>query len=190
MTDGRVRPGPSARLEDRPLLHDHPAAWRLSNLAWVLSGVLFVALVIGPLRNLIDAVDEAVHRLAMEAEWQPLVRASEGLDIIGSVWVTFPFIVRVALWLGYQKHWEALLTWLATMGLTQVLIGPVKSLYERARPPDALVETTSFSFPSGHSVAGAAIAVAAVVGDLSESILPFYNSTAVSLFRSLPLLAR
>ena len=43
------------------------------------------------------------------------------------------------------------------------LIGPVKDIYELVRPPLPLVETTSWSFPSGHSVAGATIAVAAVI---------------------------
>jgi undecaprenyl-diphosphatase len=43
------------------------------------------------------------------------------------------------------------------------LIGPFKNLYERARPPLPLVETSSFSFPSGHAVAGAAVAVALVI---------------------------
>jgi undecaprenyl-diphosphatase len=49
------------------------------------------------------------------------------------------------------------------MALSQILIGPVKDVYERVRPPLPLVETTSWSFPSGHSVAGATIAIAAVI---------------------------
>jgi undecaprenyl-diphosphatase len=133
------------------------------NFAWLLSGFLFIALTIPPLRTIINDVDGAFHRISVDTEWQPLVTAAEALDVIGSVWVTFPFIGLIAVWLVVQKHWEAMFTWFLTMGLTQVLIGPIKNLYERARPPDALVETTSFSFPSGHAVAGAAIAVAAVI---------------------------
>jgi undecaprenyl-diphosphatase len=49
------------------------------------------------------------------------------------------------------------------MALSQILIGPVKNLYMRVRPPLPLVETTSWSFPSGHSVATATIAIAAVI---------------------------
>ena len=79
------------------MLHDHPAAWRISNLAWALSGFLFVALLITPLRQIIDDVDAALHRLAIEGEWQPLVTGAEALDIIGSVWITFPFIAIVAI---------------------------------------------------------------------------------------------
>jgi undecaprenyl-diphosphatase len=45
---------------------------------------------------------------------------------------------------------EALLTWL-------------KIFFHRGRPPDPLVETNGFSFPSGHAVAGAALAVALVL---------------------------
>lgn len=162
---GRDRaPSPTVgRLDVRPLLQDHPAALRVALLAWGMSAFIFLALVIPPLRSLIDTIDEAVHDLAVAAEWGPLVRASDWLDVIGSVWVTFPFIGLVAIWLGVRRHWEALTTWLLTMAISQVLIGPVKDLYARARPPDPLVVTTSYSFPSGHSVAGAAIAVAAVI---------------------------
>lgn len=162
---GRKRPDSDtvARLDIRPLLQDHPTAIRISLLTWGLSAFIFLGLVIPPLRSLIDTLDEAMHDLVVAAEWDPLVRASDGLDVIGSVWVTFPFIGLVALWLGVRRHWEALVTWFLTMALSQVLIGPVKDLYARARPPDPLVATTSFSFPSGHSVAGAAIAVAAVI---------------------------
>ena len=49
------------------------------------------------------------------------------------------------------------------MVLSQLLIGPVKDLYERPRPPLPLVETTGFSFPSGHAVATGAIAVALAI---------------------------
>jgi membrane-associated phospholipid phosphatase len=151
------------RLDTRPLLHDHPAALMASLLAWGLSAFIFLGLAIPALRSLIDAIDEAVHDLVVAAEWEPLVRASDGLNVIGSVWVTLPLIGAVAVWLSVRRHWEALVTWFLTMALSQLLIGPVKDLYARARPPDSLIQTTGYSFPSGHSVAGAAIAVAAVI---------------------------
>jgi membrane-associated phospholipid phosphatase len=49
------------------------------------------------------------------------------------------------------------------MLLSQVMIGPIKASYARPRPPLPLVETTGYSFPSGHAVAGAAIAISLVV---------------------------
>jgi undecaprenyl-diphosphatase len=49
------------------------------------------------------------------------------------------------------------------MVVSQLMVGPVKDLYMRPRPTMSLAETSSWSFPSGHSVVGAAIAVAAVI---------------------------
>jgi membrane-associated phospholipid phosphatase len=49
----------------------------------------------------------------------------------------------------------------AVVGLSEVLIGVLKGIYERARPPESLVVTTGASFPSGHAVAASVTAVAA-----------------------------
>ena len=49
------------------------------------------------------------------------------------------------------------------MFISQLMVGPAKDFYERSRPTMSLAETSSWSFPSGHSVVGAAIAVAAVI---------------------------
>lgn len=151
------------RLQSDPLLHDHPLAWRVAIGLWMLSALLFLALAIPPVEDLVQSFDDVVYRWAVSAEWAPAVTAAKVLDFIGSAWVTAPLIVAVAVWLGWRRRWEALATWVAAMALSQILIGPVKDIYERVRPPLPLVETTSWSFPSGHSVAGATIAVAAVI---------------------------
>jgi membrane-associated phospholipid phosphatase len=46
---------------------------------------------------------------------------------------------------------------------SELLIGPVKALYDRPRPPSPLIETTAASFPSGHAVASAVTAVGLVL---------------------------
>jgi undecaprenyl-diphosphatase len=91
------------------------------------------------------------------------VAAAKVLDFVGSAWVTWPLMALVAGWLAWRRRWEAFSFWIAAMVASQLLIGPVKALYMRARPPMSLVETTGWSFPSGHSVAGATIAIAAVI---------------------------
>ena len=44
-----------------------------------------------------------------------------------------------------------------------MLIGPLKGIYDRARPPGSLVATSGASFPSGHAIAASVTAVAAVI---------------------------
>ena len=47
--------------------------------------------------------------------------------------------------------------------LSEVLIGTLKGVYDRTRPPGSLVATTGASFPSGHSIAASVTVVAAVI---------------------------
>jgi membrane-associated phospholipid phosphatase len=151
------------RLADRPLLHDHPVALRIALWLWAFGNLLFVVLAVPALADIVQRIDDAVHRVVVAAEWSPLVAIAHVLDFLGSTWVTAPIMVLVAAYLAWRTRWEALATWVAAMVASQLLIGPVKAVYERGRPPLSLVETSGFSFPSGHSVAGAAIAVALVI---------------------------
>ena len=163
MTSERPKAAPAGRLQTHPLLRDHPLAWRIALALWALSALLFLALALPALTNAIQSVDDVVHRWAVSTEWDPAVVASKVLDFVGSAWVTWPLMVAVAGWLAWRRRWEAFSSWVVAMILSQLLIGPVKNLYMRVRPPLSLVETTGWSFPSGHSVAGAAIAIAAVI---------------------------
>jgi membrane-associated phospholipid phosphatase len=47
--------------------------------------------------------------------------------------------------------------------LSEVLIGSLKGVYDRARPPGSLVATSGASFPSGHAIAASVTVVAAVI---------------------------
>ncbi len=163
MTAERPDATADSRLQERPLLHDHPFAWRVALGLWILSALLFLALAVPLFTTPVQSIDDVMHRWAVSVEWNPIVFAAKTLDFIGSVWVTWPVIVAVAGWLAWRRRWEAFLSWVLAMAASQVLIGPVKDLYMRSRPPMSLVETTSWSFPSGHSVAGAAIAIALVI---------------------------
>lgn len=163
MSAEQPNPAHDGRLQSDPLLHDHPLAWRVALGLWVLSALVFLALAIPATADLVQSSDDVVYRWAVSVEWAPAVSVAKVLDFVGSTWVTAPLIVAVAGWLAWRRRWEALATWIAAMALSQVLIGPVKDVYERVRPPLPLVETTSWSFPSGHSVAAATIAIAAVI---------------------------
>ena len=51
----------------------------------------------------------------------------------------------------------------AAIVLSEVLIGSLKGIYDRARPPGSLVATSGASFPSGHAIAASVTVVAAVI---------------------------
>jgi len=163
MVDDSPDIGSEGRLQLEPLLHDHPAALRISLLLWALSAVPFVALAVSRSASLVQQLDDVVFDAAVSAEWAPLVAGARVLDFVGSIWVTLPIMIGVTALLATRRRWEAFFSWTVAMVLSQLFIGPVKNLYERIRPPDSLVDTTSWSFPSGHAVAGATIAISLVI---------------------------
>ena len=151
------------RLESRPLLADHPIALRITLALWVLGGALFIALAVPVLEAFVQGVDVVVHQLAVDLEFSPAVRMAVGLDFLGGTWVTVPVMILVGAYLALRRRWEGVMYWGLSMLVSQILIGTTKAAYERSRPPLSLVETTGFSFPSGHAVAGAAIVIALVI---------------------------
>ncbi len=77
------------------------------------------------------------------------------LTFIGSIQVLVPAVALIALWLWHkQRTGEALLTIFAVGGSALMNVG-LKLYFHRQRPEVswALAHESSFSFPSGHSVA-------------------------------------
>jgi undecaprenyl-diphosphatase len=130
---------------------------------WACSGLLFLAIAIPSLRDTFQVVDDVAHRWVVIAEWRPLVVAAQILDFIGTAWVVWPLMIAVAGWLAWVRRWEAFSSWILAMFVSQLMIEPIKDLYERPRPTMSLADTSSWSFPSGHAVVGAAIVVSAVI---------------------------
>ncbi len=88
---------------------------------------------------------------------------ARALNVLGGGLVTIPLRALVAFYLAFRRRWRAATLWVATWIGAEVLLTLGKHWYMRMRPPDPLVETVGFSFPSGHAVAGASIAVALVL---------------------------
>jgi len=152
------------RLQERPLiLASSPTAIRVSLGLWVFGGLLFLFLAVPFLADIVQVLDDAVWELVVRLEFDVAAAIAEILDLLGSTAVTAPIMIAVAVYLLVRRRWEAFWFWVLAMATSQVLIGPMKALYERPRPPDSLVSTSNWSFPSGHAVAGAAIAVALVI---------------------------
>jgi len=146
-----------------PLLENHPAAWRWALGLWAVAGFLFIAIAVPSLRDVVQSVDDEVWQFAVSNPNDFVVWVAKIFDFVGSAWFTVPVIVGVGIAIAALRRWWALGTWIAAMALSQVMVGPVKNLYERPRPPLSLIDTRSWSFPSGHAVAGAAITVALVI---------------------------
>ena len=112
--------------------------------------------------NIAQSIDDEVRSAFRSAQWTPLIWLAELLGIIGAWYVTWPLRIAVTGFLVLRARWEALTVWALAIVMYEPLIGVLKGIYERPRPP--LAEgVTGFSFPSGHAAVGAAVAIGLVI---------------------------
>jgi membrane-associated phospholipid phosphatase len=107
--------------------------------------------------------DQSVFHFMDDIRDSILTGIAKVLSFVGSGVVTIPLRIVVAGWLVFRRHWRALVAWLLTWGFAELALALAKPFFHRGRPPLPLVQTVGYSFPSGHAVAGASIAVALVL---------------------------
>lgn len=108
-------------------------------------------------------VDDAVRDAFQSAQVAPLEWIANILSIMGAWYVTWPLRFGVGAFLAIRRRTEALWAWVLAIAIYEPLVGVLKGIYERPRPPDPQVAVTGFSFPSGHAVVGAAVAIGLVI---------------------------
>ena len=111
----------------------------------------------------IQRLDDAWLRLMISGRVTPLTAIAKVLNVLGHEYVTLPVRIAIAGLLALRRWWWHLAAFAAAMVISEVLIGLLKGIYSRARPPASLVATSGASFPSGHAVAASVTAVAAVI---------------------------
>jgi membrane-associated phospholipid phosphatase len=107
--------------------------------------------------------DASVYRSVQDHRDDIATAISKGLSFIGGGIVTVPLRILVAMYLLVRRRRRAFATWVITWIVAEGGLTLAKAWYGRARPPGALVVTHDASFPSGHAVATASIAVALVL---------------------------
>ncbi len=157
-SNDRDDPGRPARLLVR-----RRAALPVAVVLWLFAGLVALLLAIPTTAGWVQELDDAVLRVAIANETAVLVVLGRVLAFVGSVYVMAPLMIIVAVFLATSKRWNALWAWALTIGISQLLIGSLKALYGRERPPLPLVETTGYAFPSGHALTGAAVAIGLVI---------------------------
>ncbi len=111
----------------------------------------------------IQRLDDAWLRLMISGRVTPLTAIAKVFNVLGHEYVTLPVRIAIAGLLALRRWWWHLAAFAAAMVISEVLIGLLKGIYSRARPPGPLVATSGASFPSGHAVAASVTVVAAVI---------------------------
>ncbi|MGH9265384.1 MAG: phosphatase PAP2 family protein [Acidimicrobiales bacterium] len=145
------------------MLLNHRRALRLVGVLGVVTVVVFLVVGTDPNRGFVQDIDDGFLETMVDARFTPLVWLAEAMALAGSVWVNWPVRVVVMVLLGAKRRWLQLSAFVLAVATSEPLIGLLKALYERPRPPEGLLSTDSFSFPSGHAVAGAVTAVGIVI---------------------------
>jgi undecaprenyl-diphosphatase len=85
------------------------------------------------------------------------------LNVLGAGLITIPLRIVVSLYLLVRRRFLAFWAFVLAWAASELALTWLKVFFHRGRPPAPLVVISGFSFPSGHAVAGAALAVALVL---------------------------
>ena len=162
----------------------------LATAAVLLTAGVFAAVGEHGTLTSVQRLDDGWLRLMVAGRTPPLTAIAKVFNILGLVYVTLPARIAVAGFLALRRRWWHLAAFTAAVVLSEVLIGVLKGVYERARPPESLVVTTGASFPSGHAVAASATVVAAVIALVPPGRLRAWWALAAVAFSILMGLSR
>jgi membrane-associated phospholipid phosphatase len=127
------------------------------------SVVVTLLYVLPSTRPAVQAVDDAVWRLAGDVRNAPTTAVAIVLSWLGSAVVNWPLRVAALILLAWRRHWLRLAAFGLAVITSEVLIRVVKAAVDRPRPPGSLITTSGASFPSGHAIATAVTAVGLVL---------------------------
>jgi membrane-associated phospholipid phosphatase len=185
---GRVRP-----TEDRelgPLLAEPRRAlvWGVAMLVGAV--VLFLLVWNSATRDVIQSVDDAFRDLMESLRWSPLVDLAKVFNFLGGAvcnWIVRAAVLAILLW---RRQWLSFSAFVLAIVASEAMIGPMKALYDRPRPPGALVATSGASFPSGHAVSAAVTAVGVVIVALPPGHQRWVWERWAAVYASLMALSR
>jgi membrane-associated phospholipid phosphatase len=128
-----------------------------------LTAVVFAVVANRGALSHIQRLDNSWLRLMVSVRNPPVTVIAKVFNVLGLVCVTLPVRIAIAGYLAFRRRWWHLAAFAAAVLLSEILIGPVKAAYGRARPPGSLVAVSGASFPSGHSIAASVTVVAAII---------------------------
>ena len=153
----------TARRQEEALLGRPRRAALLTAGVVALTAVVFALVADHGTLARIQRLDDAWLRLMISGRTPLLTAIAKVFNVLGLVYVTLPVRIALAGFLALRRQWWHLAAFASAIVLSEVLIGSLKGIYDRARPPGSLVATTNASFPSGHAVAASVTVVAAVI---------------------------
>ena len=129
-----------------------PGLWRdiaVTAVTVVLTAAIFAAVASSGVLAHIQHVDNAWLLLMTSNRSGPVTALAKFFDLLGLVYVTLPVRIAIAGYAALRRRWWHLAAFAVAIALSEALIGTLKGIYDRARPPGSLVATSGASFPLG-----------------------------------------
>ena len=184
------RPKGRSRWLRRSRTRPSPRRAHVTAVVLALTAAVFAAVADHGLLAHIQRVDDAWLRLMISGRSAPVTAVAKVFNVLGLVYVTLPVRIAIAGYLALRRRWWRLAAFAAAVVLSEILIGTLKGVYDRARPPGSLVATSGASFPSGHSIAASVTVVAAVIALVPPGRRRVAWGTAAAGFSVLMALSR
>lgn len=156
----------------------------------VLTAALFVLVAVPSTFAHVQRVDDRFLRTMLSIRSGPLTAVAKVFNVLGLVYITLPVRLLIAGFLAWRRRWWHLAAFAGAVVLSEILIGTLKSVYDRVRPPGPLVSTSGGSFPSGHAVAASVTVVAAVIALFPEGPRRFTWGALAVVFSLVMALSR
>jgi undecaprenyl-diphosphatase len=129
----------------------------------VLTAVVFAAVADSGALAHIQRADDSWLRLMVSHRSAPATAVAKLCNLLGLVYVTLPVRIAIAGFLAWRRRWWHFTAFVAAVVMSEILIGTLKGIYDRARPTGSLVATPRASFTNAHSIAASVTIVAAVI---------------------------
>jgi membrane-associated phospholipid phosphatase len=159
---GMTRPATARPAEDPLLGRPRQAALLTAGVVALTAVVFALAADHGTLAR-VQRLDNAWLALMISGRTPALTATAKVFNVLGLVYVTLPVRIALAGYLTLRRRWWHLAAFASAIVLSEVLIGSLKGIYDRPRPPGSLVATSGASFPSGHAIAASVTVLAAVI---------------------------
>lgn len=120
----------------------------------------------------------------------PATTIAKTLSVVGSVYITLPLRLGVAVVLGLRRRWLQLGAFASAVLVSEVLVGVIKAAVDRPRPTAPMVLATGSSFPSGHAIATAVTAFGIIAAFLPRGRRRWHWIVVASTLAGLMSLSR
>jgi undecaprenyl-diphosphatase len=181
---------PAAAKREEHLLLAYPGRdIAVTAVTVALTAAIFAAVASRGVLAHIQRLDDAWLRLMATHRSGPVTALAEFLNFLGLVYITLPVRIAIAGFLALRRRWWHLAAFAVAIAMSEALIGTLKGIYDRPRPPHSLVTTSAASFPSGHAIAASVTVVAAVIALVPPGRRAWWGAGAV-IFSAMMALSR